>query len=313
MSSNKSIVTSAAECCGKPSSIRLMDNPNSSNMERKEPSMFSNRSAISRGCSLVAGALAAAACVGLAGMASASTIIYEDSFSGSSAANSLNGAAPTVDNGTSSTWTAGSTTGYNGFTDTGSASTSTGNGIIAYLNFLPSHGYVYTLSVGMQTTSANAWLAVGFMTSPMISNRFDQPDSSGGPGATPWAMVYAPPSSGTYIGSLFTGPAATVYGQNFSPPSGSSATGIQDISIALNTGTAAWSYQVFDNGTAVSPVEGFQNPNPAIVAVGLNTIAPSGQFSNFELSSAAVPEPATLGMTGAGALCLLLLKRRKTV
>ncbi len=317
MRNKTSIVTSAADVCGKPSSIRPMDNSPSRDhkgAEYKESFMFSNRSSVSHGCSLAAAAvLAAVACIGLAGTASASTIIYLDSFSGSSAANSLNGAAPTVDNGTSSTWTAGSTPGYNGFTDTGSASTSTGNGIIAYLNFLPSHGYVYTLSVGMQTTSANAWLALGFMTSPMTNNRFDQPDSSGGPGATPWALVHAPPSSGTYIGSLFTGPAATVYGQNFSPPAGVSITGTQNISIILNTGSSAWTYQVFDNGTAVSPVEGFHNPNPAIVAVGLNTIAPSGQFSNFELSSAAVPEPATLGLVAVGGLGLLLLKRRKTV
>jgi hypothetical protein len=279
--------------------------------------MGSKGFSICRGCSLAVLGLApiALGTLGLgglmAGAASASTVIYQDSFSGSSTT-PLNGAAPTTDNGSSPTWIAGVTTGYAGFADNGTATTSTGNGIIAYLDFTPSSGQVYTLSVGMQTTAANAWLALGFMTNPITNNRFDQPDSGGGPGATPWTLVHAPPSSGTYIGSLFTGPAATVYGQNFSPPTGSSATEIQKLSIVLNTGSSAWTYQVFDNGTAVSPVEGFSS-NPAITAVGLNTIATSGQFSNFELSFSPVPEPATLGLMVGGVSGLLLLtKRRRT-
>ncbi|MGC9259063.1 MAG: GLEYA domain-containing protein [Phycisphaerae bacterium] len=62
MSTKFSIVTSAADGCGKPSSIRPMDNSHSSNMERKESFMFSGRSSISRGFSLAA---VAAATVGL--------------------------------------------------------------------------------------------------------------------------------------------------------------------------------------------------------------------------------------------------------
>lgn len=275
--------------------------------------MLSKRFVNSRGSSLAAAVIAVATVAGLAGAVSAS-VIYQDNFSGSSGANTLNGATLSVDNGTSTTWTAGSTAGYTGFADNGNTSEAANSGIIAYLNFTPADGNVYTLSAGMQDNSGGSWLALGFMTNPMTNNRFDQPDSSGGPGATPWALVHSPPSSGTYIGSLFTGPAATVYGQNFSPPSGSSATGSQNISIVLNTGNSNWTYQVFDNGTSVSPVEGFQNPNPAIVAVGLNNMgAASGQFSNFNLSVSPVPEPATLGLVGVGALGLLLLKRQRTV
>ncbi|MGC9259034.1 MAG: PEP-CTERM sorting domain-containing protein [Phycisphaerae bacterium] len=73
MNSKISIVPSAAEYCGKPSSIRVMDNPNSSNMEQKDSFMFSNRISILRGCSLVAVAAAAVAILA-AGNASANMI-----------------------------------------------------------------------------------------------------------------------------------------------------------------------------------------------------------------------------------------------
>ncbi len=61
MKSKSSIVTSAADGCGKPSSIRPMDNLPSRDhkgAEYKESFMFSNRSSVSRGCSLAAVAFA---------------------------------------------------------------------------------------------------------------------------------------------------------------------------------------------------------------------------------------------------------------
>ena len=237
--------------------------------------------------SIVAAALAAVACVGLAGAASAG-IIYQDSFSGTNTT-PLNGAALTVDNGTSSKWTAGTgSAGHIGFADSGYTSepAASTTGEAAYLNFTPVSGQVYTLSVGMQTGSPNSgnWLALGFLTNPSTSTgRFD----AGGPGATPWALVRPPntsfsPSNASYAGTLFTGPGAAVYGENFFAPAGTGS-GPQNVSIVLNTGNSAWTYQVFDNGTAVSPVEGFQNPNPTIIAVGLSNdgYGTTGQFSNF--------------------------------
>jgi hypothetical protein len=52
--------------------------------------------------------------------------------------------------------------------------------------------------------------------------------------------------------------------------------------------------------------------NPNITAVGLGNSVVSAQVSNFELSSAPVPEPATLGLfaIGASAGCYLLKRRR---
>ena len=72
MNSKSNIVISAADGCGKPSSIRSMDNLPSRDhkgAEYKESFMFSNRSTISRGCSLAAAALAATALVGMAASA----------------------------------------------------------------------------------------------------------------------------------------------------------------------------------------------------------------------------------------------------
>ncbi len=77
MRNKTSIVTSAADGCGKPSSIRTMDNLPSRDhkgAEYKESFMFSNRSSVSHGCSLAAAAFAVAALVGLAGTASASMV-----------------------------------------------------------------------------------------------------------------------------------------------------------------------------------------------------------------------------------------------
>ena len=102
MRNKSSIVTSAADGCGKPSSIRSMDNLPSRDhkgAEYKESFMFSNRLSVSHGCSLAVAALAAVAFAGLAGTASASTV-YSESFGGS-ATGPLVGTAPTVDNGTS--------------------------------------------------------------------------------------------------------------------------------------------------------------------------------------------------------------------
>ena len=59
MNTKFGIVTSAADGCGKPSSIRTMDNSHRSNMEqKKEPFMLSNRSSVSHGCSIAAAAIA---------------------------------------------------------------------------------------------------------------------------------------------------------------------------------------------------------------------------------------------------------------
>ncbi len=280
--------------------------------------------------------------IGIVGMASgtvamlgqpawASNIIYQDSFTGSSTT-PLNGAAPTVDNGPSATWTA--TGGYAAFADSGYTSESNNAGAVAYLNFTPVSGNVYTLSATLYTDTvypANPqwnWLAVGFVQNPTTASGTSFVFNSTDPGAMAWAQDFAPNAvpysgGGFAAGAVYSGPDGgdSPFVSVFSPPSGSNATAPQDISVVLNTGSSAWTYQFFDNGSAVSAVESFTS-NPAITAVGLNLQGPgstgggslvTGQVSNFSLTSSPVPEPASIALLGICAGAVLLLKRRRTV
>ncbi len=329
MSNKSSIVTSAADGCGKPSSIRTMDNLPSRDhkgAEYKESFMFSNRSSVSHGSALAIAAFAAVACIGLASTASASTIIYQDNFGGTSST-PLNGATPTTDNGTSSTWTATTNGTNSSFYDNGSASETSAAGALGYLNFMPVSGYIYTLSatLSLPTSSADTnsnetnwnWFAVGYASSVDTSSGATF-NSGSSPNPYAWVQVYAPFDNLGFAGEGFEGPNSSTSGQAFSTPSGQSDTA-QQISIVLNTGASTWTYQFFDDGTAVSSVESFSS-NPAITAVGLclqgspDWSSPvTGNVSNFSLTSSPVPEPATLGLVAVGGLGLSLLKRRKVL
>ena len=265
--------------------------------------MFTNSFSNSHGSSLIAAAaIAVAAIAGLAGTASAS-IIYQDSFTGGTA--NLDGAAPTVDHGTSTVWTAGGTNGSGdgagagvGWQDNGSTSFS-GNSGSAYLLFTPSSGNIYTLTASFElTTSSSNWLSVGFVRTPNTTMPLY------GSGAYAWGFVM--PSG---AGATYPGPDQTVAGTGFT---GNAYNNLNTLSIVLNTQASAWTYQMSANGTAVTPVVAYTT-NPAITAVGLGNSDATGHFSNFELSSAAVPEPASLGLVAAGSLGLLLIKRRRAV
>ncbi|MDA8378536.1 MAG: PEP-CTERM sorting domain-containing protein [Planctomycetia bacterium] len=286
--------------------------------------MFSNRSTISRGCSLAAATLAAVACIGLASTASASTVIYQDSFNGTGA---LNGAAPTIDNGSSTTWTATLNGTNSSFYHNGSASETSAAGALGYLNFTPATGNIYTLSATLSLPASSAdtisgetnwnWFAVGYTTSVNTSSGATF-NSGSSPNPYAWVIVYAPVDNNGLAGEGFEGPNSSTPAQAFSTPSGQSDTA-QQISIVLNTGASTWTYQFFDDGTAVSSVESFSS-NPPITGVGLclqgspNWSSPvTGTVSNFSLTSSPVPEPATLGLVAVGGLGLSLLKRRKTI
>jgi hypothetical protein len=253
-----------------------------------------------RGTSLAAAALAVVAFAGLSGTASAS-IIYQDSFTGGTV--NLDGTAPSVDHGTSTVWTAGGTNGPGngagagvGWQDNGSTSF-TGNSGGAYLSFTPSSGNIYTLTAGIDPTSGN-WLAIGFVKSPNTTNPVY------GSSAYAWALIT--PSSGG--GVFYPGPDLTNNGVGFT-----STSGVNTVSIVLNTKAATWTYQAFNNANPVMPSPVAFSTNPTITAVELGNSDATGTFSNFELSAAVVPEPPSLGLVAVGGLGLLLLKRRKAV
>ncbi len=230
--------------------------------------------------------------VGLVGSVSAG-VIYQDNFAGS-ATTLLNGQAPQVANGTSATWTAASgaynTTIYNA---DGSVTAGAAGGYAnAFLAFTPSSGNIYTLSAGLNfNPSYSGWLMLGFLTSAANVNQ-----SFIGAGG-PWIADTA--GGGVYDGNT-TG--------NFALTSGNGVA--YDMQVVLDTRHTDWTVQFFNNNANVSPVLTY-GTNPTISYVGLGDSASGGQFSNFSLTSAPVPEPAALGLVAAASgLGLLLLKRR---
>ena len=275
----------------------------------------------SRGGSLVAAAaIAGAAFAGMAGVASASmisegspTVIYQDSFTGSTALGTLNGASPTT-GPTGVTWTAPTATAW-GFSDSGyTTSGPSGNvnaRLTASLPFTPTSGKIYTLSAGLDVTamapgdptSTDDWFALGYLSNQDTSGGWD-----GNGQASPWALSrYTQTSVNSFTGPSLNG------GQGYNESY------VNNISIILNTASTDWSYQVYLNNANVSNYlvgSGTFTTNPTITAVGVQNGLGTGYISNFELTSVSaspVPEPSTLAIIVAGGMGLLLLKRRKAV
>ena len=229
-----------------------------------------------------------------AAAATATTTIYQDNFSGSSTLGTLNGSAPTVDNGgASSTWTASSAWADSGYTSDGGNARQT-----AYLTFATSPGQLYTLTAGIDVTGTgssttpassdgNYWAALGFITTPSTSGGWD------GSGAQPWVLSGYKAAND----AVFAGP-GTGGGQAFSP---GITSGVNTYSIMLNTGSAAYSYQVYLTNSAVTNDlvgSGTLPANTFINAVGLQNGLGIAQVSNFSLTSAAAPVPLTWDSSG---------------
>ena len=254
------------------------------------------------------------------------SIIYQDSFSGSSTLGSLNGAAPTT-GPSGSTWTASTSSSY-GWSDSGYTSDQSASARqVAYLAFTPAPGHVYTLTAGLDVTGTgssstpassdgNYWAALGYVTTLSTQNFWDGATNFGPPGgggASPWVLSGYKAAND----AVFQGP-GTAGGQGFAP---GITSGVNTYSIVLNTGSAAYSYQVFLTNSANTNLKvGWgtfgtnTNPNnPVIKAVGLENGLGIAQVTDFSLTEQAVPEPATLGLVALGGLGLLFLKRRKAV
>ena len=327
MNTKSSIVTSAADCCGNPSSIRSMDHLPSRDhkgAEYKESFMFSNRSSVSRGSALAIAALAAVACIGLAGTASASvvTTIYSESFGGAATTATLAGTAPTVENGLSPTWLSqwnSSTTNQewlaNG-TVTGSLD-SNGDGAleVAALDFTPVNGHIYTLSADLTLTNyvENNNASDGF-----ISIGFTNGNGTGAPFFNtigPWMLSNFTGSQTSPTNTIqgFFGP-GTANNYTVTPAPGTNG---DTSEIVLNTMQSQWVATDYYNGVQVGNWvynSGNATTNPTEitqVAIGANGM--SGNITNFSLTDQSVPEPATLCLVGVGVVGLLLLKRRKAV
>jgi hypothetical protein len=128
------------------------------------------------------------------------------------------------------------------------------------------------------------WFGLGFISAtPPTGTSYWFAGSSGGylnPG--PWLLV-----TGTRgdtkgnEGQYNPGP-----GHSGGYTAFATTTGVQNVSIVLNTMGAHWTFQVFDQDKAVSPIVAFPS-NPVIVGVALgdngNPIA-NGKVSNFSLT-----------------------------
>ena len=211
------------------------------------------------------------------GMVSAATI-YHDNFTGA-AATPLNGSAPGV-GPAGVKWTAGL-----GWYDSGTQSSSGAGNSNAYLPCTVTAGHVYTLSAGLNPKNApGGWFGLGFISStPPTGTTYWFAGSGGGYlNAGPWLLVTGTRGDTTgNEGQYNPGP-----GHSGGYTSFATTTGVQSVSIVLNTTGAHWTFQVFDQNKAVSPIVTFAS-NPVIVGVALgdngNPIA-NGKVSNFSLT-----------------------------
>ncbi len=332
MNTQTSIVTSAADCCGQPSSIRPMDKLHRSNMEQKESFMFSNRSSVSRGCSLAAKAVVAGAALAIAvgtGLFTAANAqaatIYQDSFNRTGG---LNGSSPTIDTGgfggtAGATWSAINFD--TGAGDTGWATSTTGGGQLTYsgnpsspaydatawLPFTPQSGEVYTAQATIVGNanggSASNWW--GFFFDNSSSGLFGAVDY-------PWMLDRIDPSTSTHIDAAFT--AGGVKGSVNGPTAGST-TSTSDTTVntmILNTTGSAWTVQ-FAWNDLTNPADSVTTAVETLSAnpttdnlIGFAEIPPAtGTITDFSLT--AVPEPATLGLFVIGGVGLLLIGRKR--
>lgn len=292
---------------------------------------------------VAAAALATVACVGVVSAVSAGTItVYSENFGSPATTATLAGTSPTVDNGTSPTWTQNYSSGYNytgpasygppvvegapgpaGFqpfwnangTITGSYD-SNGNGALeaAGLNFTPVSGHIYTLSANVTPTSyvagnnsQDGFVSVGFISGSQASG---VPPFFAGEG--PWMLSEFTGSQSSPTNTIqgFFGP-GTNNGYTVTP----NPAVLGDIStVVLDTTRSQWVGTEYYNGVQVGAWGYAAGANPTgitQVAIGVN--GESATVTNFSLTDQTVPEPASLGLLAIGGLGLLLLKRRKTV
>ena len=219
--------------------------------------------------------LTALAGLALASMsATAETTIYTETFTGTGA---LNGATTTTGGGT---WTASPALTHDGVLP--------GNGKqLAYLDFTPDAGNVYTLSMDLAITGSADWFGFGFSELNTQNVYFYQINSSA------WILNATDGNVDTFLGpnttNIFNGGNIATLTTN-------------NLKIVLDTTEALWSAAYYVNDGLVNEATFTVNPTINYVALGKANGGLTGQMSNLSLT-AAIPEPGTYALL-AGALAL---------
>ena len=317
MSSDRStevIVSSAADCRGKPQPVRSAGNTHGSRGERKESKMFSKGLSSSRGFSLAVAAMAAAAVAGLASTASAAMLVSVALGWGSGhmvvPANGTVAAAPSVGgnkwNGSGPMGTQPYAITFNPLDSNGNATGITGT----FDETNPTYQGPYYYSSGASGVLAPFVNWPGATWTGSTGTDQSSPKKPFGPDTLTLTGLSPAGSYDVYVYSAYTqgvltgGNTPTV---SLNLTKGTAATTSYSYTYNMNDANVLASYKLGTN------YEEFQNVTPdntgtiAIAGTGVNT----SLFNAFQLY--AVPEPATLGLVAVGGLGLLLLKRRKAV
>jgi hypothetical protein len=296
MNSKSNIVTSAADGCGKPSSIRPMGKTQSSNMEQnKESFMFSNRSSVSHGCSLAAIGTAVLMTLGFSAAVRASVI-------------QLTTGDPTATAPASSTSVTLSNVVDAIYTPVSNSALNTGAGTLTWQGvvFSATNANVSRAATNPQwfsPTNADTASNAGFTNvSPStedtnllnLVNAGKAYNASNGANNMSVTITGLTPDGSYYINNI-----VSLIGDSSRPDqvsyNGASAVQADTINSASPNGI----YDIYDTVSADS------NGTIAIDYTG-----PSGPFYNAVVVSS-VPEPATLGLVAVGGLGLLLIGRKR--
>jgi len=231
---------------------------------------------------------AAALCVGMAfaNFASAQTVLFQDTFSGTG---SLNGSSPNITQ-PGITWVAAA--GYNA---NGTYST-TDQSQTAYLAYSFQSGNVYTFTADLNTTSSSLIMFIGSTS----TNLFAMGNSIGfrlDDGADPNASLHTFPN----------GAGVT----NWDPARGTVTDG-RTAQIVLNTTAAQWTVSFNYGGTDYGTFNYSPSASPTVIGFGAGLFGGgTGSIDNLTLTVGAVPEPASAGLLGSVGVVLLISRRRK--
>jgi hypothetical protein len=234
--------------------------------------------------------------------ATATTVIYQDDFSGT-AATGIHGSVPDVRPG-SQTWSAhaGVTFGPSGGAFIAASSTSRN----AYLPFTPEAGHLYDLrvTVAFATTSTQTRsMQMGFFgsASPLTDSSLTDSASNG--------PVIFLRNVGTYEARV----AGNSSLAGFNGTLTDAAILPHVLRITLDTSGAQWFMRAYIGDQQIGSGTSFAPKTIGAVGFSVNTsssINASGTFSNFILTSEVIPEPGSIlfGMMSGAAL---LTRRRR--